>query len=102
MKRKLFLSALALFPVLATQAQTPQQTDNLYTFARLYGYVRYFHPSDANVVTDWDKFATYGARAVEKAGSKEELQQTLEQLFKPIAPSLRIYARGAEPAFSLK
>ena len=23
-----------------------QQTDNLHAFARLYGYIRFFHPSD--------------------------------------------------------
>ena len=37
---------------------------NLCAFTRLYGYVRYFHPSDAASATDWERFAIYGARQV--------------------------------------
>lgn len=94
MKCKLFLIVLALLPIVPVIAQTRQQTENLYTFARLYGYVRHFHPSDAAVVADWDNLAIYGAREAEKAANPKALQQTLEQLFKTIAPSLRIYPTG--------
>ena len=62
MKCKLFLIVLALLPMVPVIAQTRQQTENLYTFARLYGYVRHFHPSDAAAVADWDNLAIYGAR----------------------------------------
>jgi C-terminal processing protease CtpA/Prc len=99
MKLRLLLG-LTFLHTAVTHAQTQQQTDHLYTFARLYGYVRYFHPSDAVVVTDWDKLAIYGAQQVEKAGNQQELQQVLEQLFKPIAPTLQLYPTGSAPVFN--
>lgn len=99
MKLKLLLG-LAFLPTAISYAQTQQQTENLYTFARLYGYVRYFHPSDAVVMTDWDKLAIYGAQQVEKAANQQELQQTLEELFKPIAPSLQLFPTGSNPVFN--
>jgi len=97
-----FLLGLAFFHTAASYAQTQQQTDNLYTFARLYGYIRYFHPSDAVVMTDWDKLAIYGAQQVEKAGNQQELQQVLEALFKPIAPSLQLFPTGSAPVSAPK
>lgn len=42
MKCKLFLITLALLPLVPVIAQTRQQTENLYTFARLYG-VKHMH-----------------------------------------------------------
>ncbi|RPD41479.1 S41 family peptidase [Chitinophaga barathri] len=91
MKRKLFLTAFALGALAPAMAQTTQQAENLYTFTRLYGYVRYFHPSDANVVTDWETFAVYGAREAEKARNPQELRQTLAGLFNTVAPGLQIH-----------
>lgn len=90
---------LVLLSANASYAQTRQQTENLYTFARLYGYVRYFHPSDANVLTDWDKFAIYGAQQAEKATNRQELRKILEELFNPVAPSLRIYSADSKSTF---
>ncbi len=34
--------------------------DNLVAFAKLLGYVRYFHPSDQAAATDWNRFASDG------------------------------------------
>src|SRR5688572_19801707 len=98
MKLRLLPLLAALFLVPPSYAQTRQQTDNLYTFARLYGYVRYFHPGDGNVLTEWDKLAIYGAQQVAKADNERELQLVLEKLFKPIAPGLRIYPTGTTGA----
>lgn len=101
MLRKTLLPALLLIPCLATQAQTPQQAANQYAFARLYGYVRYFHPADAVVVTDWDALAIYGAKTVDGAKNTEELKASLEAIFHPIAPTLRIYETGKPPKEAL-
>lgn len=99
----MILRQLALVTLLlsatCSYSQTRQQTSNLYTLAKLYGYVRYFHPSDANVMTDWDMFAIYCAEQVDKAANQQELQQTLEKLFRPIAPSLRIYPAGTPSTY---
>ena len=67
---------------------------NLRAFTKLYGYVRYFHPSDEAMRLPWDKFAVYGATKVKSAQNTKELKAVLEELFLPIAPTLQIYERG--------
>ena len=64
---------------------------NLQSFAMLYGYVRWFHPSDEAQEIDWNKFAVYGAEKVENAPDKEALRDSLLKIFSPIAPTLEIY-----------
>jgi hypothetical protein len=76
---------------------TDPEVENLRAFAKLYGYVRFFHPSDEAASIDWDRFAVYGAERVAAAGSREELRATLEELFLPIAPSVQIYPTGELP-----
>jgi hypothetical protein len=71
--------------------------ENLRTFAKLYGYVRFFHPSEEADAVDWDRLAIYGAGRVKKASSREELLGILRELFRPIAPTARIHATGSEP-----
>ncbi|HET8735055.1 MAG TPA: S41 family peptidase [Pricia sp.] len=70
-------------------AQSEQQIKNLKTFAKAYGYVKYFHPSDEAAAIDWDAFAIYGASQIEKCDSEEEVLQTLQKLYGPIAPSAK-------------
>jgi C-terminal processing protease CtpA/Prc len=74
---------------------------NIETFARVYGYVRYFYPGDEAVQTDWEKFAVYGVKQVEEAGNRAELKQVLRGLFLPIAPALVIHDSGRKTRFSL-
>lgn len=63
----------------------------LNSFAKLYGYVRYFHPSDEAASIDWDLFAIHGSKQVIKAKSKNELKKILLELFIPVAPSIKLY-----------
>jgi len=74
-----------------------QTVTNLRAFAKLYGYVRYFHPSDEASQVNWDKFTVYGAGRVKSAQSQEELKSTLEKLFLPVAPTVQIFKTGGEP-----
>ncbi len=74
-----------------------EQVENLRAFATLYGYVRYFHPSDAAANTDWDAFAIHGVRQAKNAANRAELRAELEALFKPIAPTIQLYRTGNEP-----
>jgi len=67
-----------------------QAVRNLQAFTKLYGYVRYFHPSDEATKIDWNKFAIYGTGKVKNARTTSELASTLEELFLPIAPTLQI------------
>lgn len=72
--------------------------ENIAAFARLTGYVRFFHPSDAAVELDWDRFVYEGARAVESAANAEELVGKLRELFGPIAPSVVIHVTNGRAA----
>lgn len=58
-------------------------------FAKVFGYVKYFHPSDESVEIDWDKFAIYGVSQIENCKTEAEVIKTLEILFEPIAPSIK-------------
>jgi C-terminal processing protease CtpA/Prc len=97
----LFLLDASLNTVGGQEATEPssmgQTIKNLRAFAKLYGYVKYFHPSDEANTIDWDKFAVYGAKQVENAKDTEELKTALETLVLPIAPTIQIYTSGQKP-----
>lgn len=81
---------LALTTSFTVFCQTPQQVENATAFAKLYGYVKYFHPSDEASAIDWNRFAIYGNRIVSESKNKAELQANLLALFKPIAPTIQV------------
>lgn len=83
--------ALLAAPAIA-QPVSEQGLTNLQAFARAYGYVRFFHPSDEAVDANWDAIAIRGVTAVEPAASPDELAASLTDLFAPYAPSVTIYA----------
>ena len=70
---------------------TRRKVQNIETFARLYGYVRWFHPSDEAQEIEWDKFAILGIQKVENVKSSKELRDTLYRLFSPVVQGLQIY-----------
>ena len=74
-----------------------QEIQNLRSFTKLYGYVKYFHPSDEASEIDWDKFAIYGVERVINAKDSKELKAILEELFLPIAPTIQIYYSIEKP-----
>lgn len=78
-------------------ATSDERVENLHAFAKLYGYIRYFHPSDAAAEVDWERFAVHGARVVGAAES-DQLSETLTELFAPIAPTVQIFPEGNAPA----
>lgn len=84
----------------AARPLSPRGAENLAAFARLLGYVRYFHPSDPSAATDWNAFAWSGVRAVESAPDAARLAAVLDSLFRPVAPAIviRAGAPGAAPA----
>lgn len=88
--KKTLIVLLAFFLFVKANAQTQQQIDNQVTFTKLYGYVRYFHPSDEAAGIDWDKFAIYGSKKVAECGDRQQLKATLIDLFTPFAPTLKI------------
>jgi hypothetical protein len=86
--------------VRTVSAQAPRQTiENLAAFARLYGVVRYFYPSDAAAALDWNRFAVHGVRKVREARDGRELAAALKELVDPLGPGIEIGAElPKEPA----
>jgi len=82
-------------------SQSGQQVDNQKTFAKIFGYVRYFHPSDEASAVDWNAFAILGSSRVDKCTNSSELKAELNKLFLPIAPSLKIYDTTEHPQFNV-
>jgi hypothetical protein len=67
---------------------------NLHAFARLYGVVRWFHPSDAAALYDWDRFAIDGVHCVIDAPTPQALRIELAALLAPIAPTVQLAGAG--------
>ena len=78
----------------APHALTPRGLANLRAFARLFGYVRFFHPSDQSAAANWNAVAILGVQRVEGAPDTRTLVSALRDIFMPLAPTLRIFATG--------
>ncbi|MCA9571104.1 MAG: hypothetical protein KC656_24865, partial [Myxococcales bacterium] len=62
------------------------EIDRISAFARLYGWVRWFHPSDAVTQVDWDRVATVGAVRAREANDRDALRDVLEQTLGVLGP----------------
>lgn len=82
----------------ATPTVTDDEVEALAAYARLYGYVRWFHPSDEGAEVDWERLAVLGAAEVLRAREAGGLQAALENVFKPIAPTLALRPIGSDGA----
>jgi C-terminal processing protease CtpA/Prc len=80
---------ISIFMLIGCQKES-RKVQNIETFGKLYGYARWFHPSDEAQEIDWDKFAILGAQKVENIKSDAELRDTLFHLFSPIIQGLQI------------
>ena len=72
----------------------PRELTNLRAFARLYGVLRFFHPSDEAAALDWNRYAVHGVARVRGARDESELEAALEALVLPIAPTVQIRSAG--------
>lgn len=66
------------------------EVDRYVTFAKAYGYIRYFYPGDRAAGVDWDKFAYYGVAHLSDSSSRN-FRDDLTSLFLQIAPDIRIH-----------
>lgn len=89
--RKIFAALVLLLSALQVEAQPNDQAERLAGFARLYGIVRYFHPSDAAQEIDWNRFVIYGVQELSKVKTDAEYRETLLKLFGPITTGLTIH-----------
>jgi C-terminal processing protease CtpA/Prc len=86
-------------PIEGPRPLTSRGLQNLQALTRLFGYVRYFHPSDETAAVDWNSLAIDAVRTVEPAQTPQELVERLRRVFDRIAPAIRIFATGtAAPA----
>ena len=81
-----------------TPVADERAVENLAAFARVFGYVRYFHPSDEAAAIDWDKLGVLAVDPVRNARDPDALRAALLEVFQPIAPTLRL--RGEQEAAS--
>jgi len=87
-----FLTVIIIISVFQACQKQSKKVHNIETFAKLYGYVRWFHPSDEAQEIDWDKFAILGVQKVENVKSESALRDSLVNLFSPIVQGLQISA----------
>ncbi len=79
------------------RADAVTSADAVVAFARLYGYVRYFHPSDAAHEAEWAEVAADGVQAARSATTYAELVSALESSFSPYVHDLQLWVEP-EPA----
>ncbi len=73
---------------------TSQIVDNLTAFARLYGIVRYFHPSSECAKLDWNRFIKENLNSVMAASDTDDLIARLRAVFLPYAPTVQVFRTG--------
>lgn len=84
--------AIAYAPVVErSRPLTDRGLTNMIAYARLFGYVRHFYPGDEAAAADWDALAVNGVRVVEDAADPATLAARLNDLFRPVAPLVRVF-----------
>ena len=99
--KNIFAAIVACVAALPLFAQPPSdvQLDAAMAFARTYGIVRYFHPSDSLDRVDWSRFLAYGAREMEGVADVAAIGPALESLFAaPVADFKVVPKATAAPA----
>lgn len=101
MRRVLIILMTLFYSLSAFPQSTERQQRNLEAFARLYGYVQYFHPS-SEAPRDWAVLAIFGSKKMLSIGTDTELITELNHIFGPVAPSVQIFSSSAPQRFDLK
>ncbi|MGZ5103707.1 MAG: S41 family peptidase [Usitatibacter sp.] len=76
-------------------ASDPARLDAVMAFARTYGVVRYFHPSDSLDKVNWDRFLVHAAERMGAIDDDTRIGPRLEELFTPIVEGFRVTTPGA-------
>ncbi len=74
-----------------------REVENLYAFAQLYGFAKYYNPSYEAYHFNYDKFILSVIPTVEQAKNDDELITRLNSLFKPICPAIKIFRNDLPP-----
>ena len=81
--------AFVIAQTLSAQAPRPE-IETVAAFARLYGVLRYFYPSDAAATLDWNRFAVHGVGQTRTATDGARLATVLKELVAPLGPGIEI------------
>lgn len=81
------MALVVFYPSIAAERKD-SIIDKIHSFAKLYGYTKYFHPSSEAAKIDWNTFAVYSIKKI--ISDKKDLKEVLIELFTPIAPSIHI------------
>jgi len=71
--------------------------NNLMAFAKVFGVVRHFHPSDQAAEADWEALALDGVRRLDYATQPESLARRLNYVFARVAPTMQAYVGEPPP-----
>ncbi len=88
---------VSLSGMVASKPAPDVEIANVEAFARLYGVVRYFYPSDAAADMDWARFAVHGTAIARAARDTTALARALTELTAPLGPGILV-ARTLPPA----
>ena len=88
------LQVVGEFHEAPTGPLTAQELKNVTALAKLYGYVRFFHPSQGVVAANWQAMAVEGVEAVIDAKEDRELQAKLQSWAKSVAPTVIVHREG--------
>jgi hypothetical protein len=108
-KMKSVLSIIGFFCILGCSGREywhvrtgleQRERTGIHTFAKLYGYVRYFYPNQHAAEIDWYKFLIYGLNEIESCETEQELIEKLKELFNPIVPELCFNEKPVEADLS--
>jgi Peptidase family S41 len=69
---------------------------NVHAFARLYGVLRWFHPSDTAAAIDWNRFAIDGVKRVIASPDHDALRASLTAMTTAFAPTVRVVAKEGQ------
>lgn len=101
MTRISLIFIIILFSLSAFPQSAERQQRNLEAFAKLYGYIQYFHPA-SDAPKDWSVLAVYGSKKMLSINNDTELISELSNIFSTIAPAVQIYSASAPQRFDLK
>ena len=84
-------------PVFAARALGREEIEHLRTAATLFGYLRFFHPSDEAAQANWRRIEVAVIQRILGARDRDEVRVALSSLVSAVAPTAEIYETGGSP-----
>lgn len=94
------IGVVGVAPAESSRAEQAE-IDRVAAFAKVYGYVRFFHPSDQAAQIDWVAMAVEGVRQSRQSTNLSNVE-CLRQIFAPLAPRVEFASTSTDfaPAIS--